>query len=43
MDRYRGEPGHLVISDRDESKRWEEKVYRREESLDGRPVTLWGA
>ena len=41
MDRCRGESGHLVIFDRDESKPWEEKLYRREESLDGRPVTVW--
>ena len=43
MDRCQGESGHLVIFDRDESKPWEEKLYRREESLDGRPVTVWGA
>ena len=43
MDKCGGESGHLVIFDRDESKPWEEKLYRREESLDGRPVTVWGA
>ncbi len=43
MDKCRGESGHLVIFDRDESKPWEEKLYRRDESLDGRPVTVWGA
>ena len=43
MDRCRGESGHLVVFDRDASKPWEEKLYRREESLDGRPVTVWGA
>ncbi len=43
MDKCRGESGHLVVFDRDESKPWEEKLYRREESLDGRPVTVWGA
>ena len=43
MDRCRGESGHLVIFDRDASKPWEEKLYRRVESLDGRPVTVWGA
>ena len=43
MDRCGGESGHLVIFDRDEAKPWEEKLYRREESLDGRPVTVWGA
>ncbi|MCY3673042.1 MAG: hypothetical protein OXH14_18435 [Alphaproteobacteria bacterium] len=43
MDRCQGESGHLVIFDRDPSKPWEEKLYRRKESLNGRPVTLWGA
>ena len=43
MDKCGAESGHLVIFDRDESKPWEEKLYRREESLDGRPVTVWGA
>ena len=43
MDRCRGESGHLVVFDRDESKPWDEKLYRRAESLDGRAVTVWGA
>ena len=43
MDRCRGESGHLVIFDRDGSKPWEEKLYRREESLGGKTVTVWGA
>ena len=43
MDRCGGESGHLVIFDREESKPWEEKIYRREESLGGRAVTVWGA
>ena len=42
MDKCRAESGHLVIFDRDESKPWDEKLFRREESLDGRPVTVWG-
>ena len=43
MDRCRAESGHLVIFDRDESKPWDEKLYRRGESPDGRAVTVWGA
>ena len=43
VDKCRAESGHLVIFDRSESKRWEEKLYRREEHLDGRTVTVWGA
>ena len=42
MDRCRAGSGHLVVFDRDESKPWDEKLYRRGESLDGRPVTVWG-
>ena len=34
--------GHLVIFDRSESRSWDEKVFRREESADGRKVTVWG-
>ena len=43
MDKCNAESGHLVIFDRDESKPWEEKIFRREESLRGRTVTVWGA
>ena len=43
VDRCRAESGHLVIFDRDESKPWEAKLYRRDESEGGRPVTVWGA
>ena len=43
MDKCGAESGHLVIFDRDESKPWEQKLYRREDSLGGRPVTVWGA
>ena len=43
MDKCRAESGHLVVFDRDASKPWEQKLYRREASLDGRPVTVWGA
>ena len=43
MDKCRAESGHLVVFDRDESKPWEDKLYRRDESLGGRPVTVWGA
>ncbi len=42
-DKCRAESGHLVVFDRDEAKPWEEKLYRREESLGGRNVTVWGA
>ena len=43
VDKCRGESGHLVVFDRDESMPWEEKLYRRQESQDGRSVMVWGA
>ena len=43
VDKCQAESGHLVIFDRNESKPWEEKLYRREAPLDGRTVTVWGA
>ena len=42
MDRSAAEAGHLVVFDRTEGRRWEDKIFRREESLDGRPITVWG-
>ena len=42
MDRYAARAGHLVVFDRSPGKAWEEKVYRREESVAGRTITVWG-
>ena len=42
MDRCGSAEGHLVIFDRDPDRTWEEKLYRREESVAGAPVTVWG-
>ena len=42
MDRCAAHAGHLVIFDRSEGKRWEEKIYRREEPRDGRTIVVWG-
>ena len=42
MDRCGGNEGHLVIFDRSEGKRWEDKVFRREERFDDRTITVWG-
>ena len=36
------EAGHLVIFDRSEGKRWEDKIFRREERIDDRTITVWG-
>ena len=42
MDRCDAEAGHLVVFDRRAGRSWEEKVFRREESVDGRTITVWG-
>ena len=42
MDRCGAEAGHLVIFDRDEGKSWEEKLFRRVESVGGAEVHVWG-
>ena len=42
MDRCGSEAGHLIVFDRTEGKRWEEKVFRREVRRDGRTVIVWG-
>ena len=42
MRRCGAAEGHLVVFDRSEKRSWDEKVFRREESADGRKVTVWG-
>ena len=41
MDRRPTEAGHLVVFDRSEDKPWEEKVFRRDECLHDRTITVW--
>lgn len=43
MDRCAAESGHLVVFDQGGGKSWEERLFRREQSLDGKAVTVWGA
>jgi hypothetical protein len=42
LDRCGAEEGHLVIFDRTPDKPWEEKLFRREETVRGKAVTVWG-
>ena len=42
MDRCGAEAGHLVIFDRTPAKPWDDKIFRREESYRGSPITVWG-
>jgi len=40
-DRYDPEECHLIVVDQSDCS-WEEKVYRREENVGGRVITVWG-
>ncbi len=42
MDRCNAEAGHLVIFDRTTEREWNERIFRRDETLNGRAVTVWG-
>ena len=42
MDRCSVVEGHLVIFDRTQGRSWDEKIYRRDESVGGSLVTVWG-
>ena len=42
MDTCGSQAGHLVIFDRSEGKRWEDKIFRREERIEDRTITAWG-
>ena len=42
MDRCGAESGHMIVFDRSEDRTWEEKIFRREPTADGAPVTVWG-
>ena len=42
MDRCAAESGHLVIFDRAEDKKWEEKIFRRQERVDTVSIEVWG-
>ena len=42
MDRCKAEEGHLIIFDRDRDKTWESKIFKREASYQGTPITVWG-
>ena len=41
-DRSGAEEAHLVIFDRTPTKPWEERIFRRDESCQGRPIIVWG-
>jgi hypothetical protein len=42
MDRCGTDEGHLIIFDRAEGRRWEEKIFKREEMYQGQAISVWG-
>ena len=42
LDRVGLAEGHLMIFDRSEAKTWDEKVFRSEEEIGGRKISVWG-
>ena len=42
MDRCGSKTGHLVVFDRGEGKPWEDKIFRREDSVGSRTIIVWG-
>jgi hypothetical protein len=42
MDKIGSDAGWLVIFDRDAEKSWDEKIYMREETVNGKRITAAG-
>ena len=42
LDRCGAESGHLIVFDRSPERTWEEKIFRRDPSAEGAPITVWG-
>jgi hypothetical protein len=43
MDRSNTSDGHLIIFDRNPKTPWSKKIFKRQESYNGLPITVWGA
>ncbi len=42
MDRCDAHKGHLVVFDRTPGKPWDDKVFQRDETVNGRTIRVWG-
>lgn len=42
MDINNATEGHLIIFDRNQNKSWEEKIYHKQESFNGKTIDVWG-
>jgi hypothetical protein len=42
MDRCGTDEGQLIIFDRSQERSWDEKIFQREESRQGKKILVWG-
>jgi len=42
MDKCGSDEGHLIIFDRDVSRSWDEKIFKRKQGWNGKEVVVWG-
>jgi len=42
MDRCGTDEGHLIIFDRSQERSWDEKIFQRKESRQGKKILVWG-
>ena len=42
MDRCGAEAGHLIVFDRNATRPWDRKIFRRDETANGHSITVWG-
>jgi hypothetical protein len=42
MSKVSSDTGWLVIFDRDDTKSWDEKIYMKKESFEGKTITVAG-
>ena len=42
MDRCGADEGHLIIFDRGKDRSWEEKIFHRDETYQGKRLQVWG-
>ncbi len=42
MDKCGADDGHLIIFDRREDRKWEEKIFRKVEGFAGKRIVVWG-
>lgn len=42
MDKSQATEGHLILFDRSLNRPWEERIYKKEEKVAGKVITVWG-